>query len=106
MKTPLMTRTLALRLRRCTRCGHQECPCCKDFCDDIDCIDADEGAEGKCGTMECLYREIPDFDGYTRLKREEERHVEANGGHIFGFRVEVVDEATVRITTAAPPEVA
>jgi len=53
-----------IRLRRCTRCGHVECPCCRDFCDDDECINRDDS----CGEyLECLYAEVPDFDGYAKL---------------------------------------
>ena len=52
---------VAIQLRRCTRCGHLECPCCRDWCDE--CVADDT----PCDEMECLYAEVPDFDGYARL---------------------------------------
>ncbi|SRR5260221_311922 len=57
-----------LRLRTCTRCGHLECPCCRDFCDDIRCIDDDTYGATACSLENaCLYVEPIDSDGYVKL---------------------------------------
>ena len=35
-------------LPRCTTCGHFACPCCRDWCDDLDC---------ECDSGSCTYAE-------------------------------------------------
>lgn len=62
---------VAIRLRTCTRCGHEECPCCRDFCD---VANEDPGADGSfmCACLDseeghCVYDEPKDEEGYARL---------------------------------------
>jgi len=69
------TVTVTIRLRRCTRCGHLECPCCRDFCDD--CHD-DENPEHKCADdLECVYSEPVDEKGYAEIDIATERAFKA-----------------------------
>lgn len=68
---PVASILVKIHLRRCTRCGHLECPCCQDFCDDVECIEADEDLEGHCGDLACTYDEPPDLAGYEALERAE-----------------------------------
>jgi hypothetical protein len=51
-----------VKLRKCLRCGHYECPCCtnagRPWCDDIACIDPDDHTPDEllCPD-ECVYAE-------------------------------------------------
>lgn len=71
--TPPAPQLVRVRLRTCRRCGHLECPCCRDFCDVLECIQADEERSDRCGHLECDYGEPIDAEGYARLDAEYER---------------------------------
>ncbi len=62
-----MSEAVAIKLRTCMRCGHEECPCCRDFCDLMECISADESDPTKCGDLGCTYADPIDTAGYARL---------------------------------------
>lgn len=57
---------IPIKLRTCTRCGHEECPCCRDFCDDIRCIDTEDDTPCVID-MQCAYAEPADDVGYAKL---------------------------------------
>ena len=85
---------MLIHLRRCLRCGHFECPCCKDWCDV--CIDDD----AICGDMECAYEDPPDEVGYALLARELEAHRRARGS-VLDFSIHVAEDGGVEIRTFA-----
>ena len=54
-----------IRLRTCTVCGHEECPCCRTWCDHVD-------DKGVCDCFDgCTYSEPVDELGYARLDAAE-----------------------------------
>jgi hypothetical protein len=63
---------VAIRLRTCTRCGHQECPCCRvDYCD----TSIGQGDDfDMCPCNPCTYDETVDELGYVRLDAAIARH--------------------------------
>lgn len=62
-----MSERVEIRMRVCSRCGHEECPCCRDFCDNIECIAADDDVPNLCTDGECVYDGVMDVAGYARL---------------------------------------
>ena len=61
-----MIERVSLRLRKCTRCGHWECPCCVGMCDEG--FNAEDELCG-CSDIDgnCTYLEPLDEDGFGRL---------------------------------------
>lgn len=64
-----------IKLRRCTRCGHFECPHCRVTCDDGMCLFYDPKnpehvfPEGNlpCEDGQCQYDRPIDTEGYARF---------------------------------------
>jgi hypothetical protein len=69
-----------IKLRVCTRCGHFECPHCRNWCDvcleayDEDEDDEDDTHPACVETMECTYATEPDTAGYARLEALQAAH--------------------------------
>ena len=63
---------IPMKIRTCVRCGHQECPCCRDWCDQEPCLSADEERPDLCVGLECEYEGPADEAGYARLDQAEE----------------------------------
>ena len=62
-----MKEYVKILLRVCTRCGHKECPHCRDWCDVLTDDDV-------CGCFdECTYAEPIDSAGYAALDAASER---------------------------------
>ena len=60
----LIEKSVPVKLRKCTRCGHFECPCCGDFCDEPACREL-RSACAEIGA--CVYTEARDKDGFDML---------------------------------------
>lgn len=93
-----MSETVAIKLRTCTRCGHEECPCCRDFCDLVECIGADESDPTKCGDLSCTYADPIDTEGYAWLDAALDRagslpsiHSEGTGEGLIVYTREEID---------------
>lgn len=83
-----MTDVISINLRRCTRCGHLECPCCRSWCDTIVGDDV-----CPCFEEDCVYRTEDDAAGYALL----DAALKAAG---VGALISVVDERTIHVTKA------
>lgn len=86
---------VTIRLRKCTWCGHMECPCCRiDYCDTSTGAGTDDFE--MCACSPCTYDAPEDALGYQRLDAARAR-IGLHSG-ITTFADEPFVEVTARLT--------
>ena len=67
-----MSELVTMRVRVCTVCKHEECPCCGGWCDSLEPTETAEDPEDRsfcdCGPGgKCVYVDPRDEEGFKRL---------------------------------------